>query len=197
MIGLALAAFGLLLVVIVAYAGWSANRAAVVRERQLVENALDQSVSRVLDQQKAIAWWDDAVINVQARPLDVEWLETNIGVYFHETYSHDEIIVVDGHNRPIYANIAGQLTNPIAAYSAHEEVLNQIVQEARTGDAHGLRDRDSAFSEGQANYSALLGASFGRWAGHIMSVDGEPAVVAALSIVPNLDANLLSPTIPR
>lgn len=56
MIGGALLIFGALLLVIVAYAGWSANRTAIVRERQLVENALDRSVSQVLDQQKAIAW---------------------------------------------------------------------------------------------------------------------------------------------
>ena len=191
LIGAALIVFGLLLVVIVGYAGWSANRAAVLRERQLVENALDQSVSRVLDQQKAIAWWDDAVVNAQRRPLDVEWLETNVGVYFNETYGHDEVFIVDAHNRPIYANIGGHLSDPARAWANHSHVLNRIVTEARTGDDARLRQRDAAFGESQGNYRALLGASFGRWAGHIMSVDGEPAVVAAISIVPNIDANLI------
>jgi diguanylate cyclase (GGDEF)-like protein len=191
MIGAALLLFGVLLLAIVAYAGWSANRTAIVRERQLVENALDQSVSQVLDQQKAIAFWDDAVIAAQKRPLDLEWLETNFGVYFHETYGHDEIIIVDGQNRPIYANVNGELTDAAAAYATHATVLDQIVREARQGASNTLRRRDRAFVESQGNYSALLGASFGRWAGHIMNVDGEPAVVAALSIVPNLDPNLL------
>ncbi|MGD9816900.1 MAG: putative bifunctional diguanylate cyclase/phosphodiesterase [Hyphomonadaceae bacterium] len=191
MIGIALVVFGALLVAIVGYAGWSANRTAMVRERQLVENALDQSVSRVLDQQKAIAWWDDAVINAQARPLATEWLETNVGVYFFETYGHDEVIVVDAQNTPIYANVGGELADPRHAYATHQDVLDRIVAEARHGADGQLRRRDTAFVESQGNYSALLGASFGRWAGHIMMVDGEPAVVAALSIVPNLDASLL------
>lgn len=191
MIGAALVVFAGLMLIIVAYAGWSANRAAVVRERQLVENALDQSVSRVLDQQKAIAWWDDAVMNAQRRPLDLDWIETNIGVYFFETYGHDELVIVDSHNRPIYANVGGEIANPIAAYGARRAVLDQIVAEARGGPDGHLRQRDRAFVESQSNYASLLGASFGRWAGHIMSVDGYPAVVAAISIVPNLDAGLL------
>jgi diguanylate cyclase (GGDEF)-like protein len=191
LIGAALALFGCILVGIVAYAGLSANAAAVARERQLVQNALDQSVSRVLDQQKAIAWWDDPVRVLAARRLDIEWLETNVGVYFFETYGHDEVIIVDAQNHPVYANVGGQLSNPVAAYGMHRAVLDQIVAEARAGEQSGLRRRDRAFAESQANYSALLGASFGRWAGHIMNVDGEPAVVAALSIVPNLDADLL------
>jgi len=191
LIGAALVLFGAMLVVIVAYAGWEANRTAIVRERQLVENALDQSVSRVLDQQKAIAWWDDAVINAQARPLDLEWLETNIGLYFYETYGHDEIVIVDAHNQPVYANVGGELSDAQAAYASHAGVFDQIIDEARNGADERLRRRDRAFSDSNSNYSALLGASFGRWAGHIMMVDGEPAVVAALSIVPNLDADLL------
>ncbi|MBL8546744.1 MAG: EAL domain-containing protein [Hyphomonadaceae bacterium] len=190
-IGGALVLFGALLVVIVAYAGWSANRTAVVRERQLVENALDQSVSSVLDQQKAIAWWDDAVANAQRRPLDLDWIDTNIGLYFYETYGHDEVFIIDSSNQPIYATVNGERSDAVAAYNAHRQMFDQIVSEARSGPDNTLRRRDRAFVESQGNYSALLGASFGRWAGHIMSVDGEPAVVTTISIVPNLDANLL------
>jgi diguanylate cyclase (GGDEF)-like protein len=189
-VGLALCICGAALLAIVAYAGWSANHSALARERQLIENALDQSVSQVLDQQKAIAWWDDAVANVQQRPLNREWIDANIGVYFHETYGHDEVIIVDRQNRPIYAVVQGQTADAETVYASHRTVLDAIIAEARGEDVF-LRVRDRAFSDSQGNYEALLGASFGRWAGHIMRVDGEPAVVAAISIVPNLDPQLL------
>jgi len=190
-IGAALVLFGAVLVAIVAYAGWSANRTAIVRERQLVENALDQSVSSVLDQQKAIAWWDDAVANAQRRPLDLDWIDTNIGLYFYETYGHDEVYIIDSDNQPIYSTVNGERSDARQAYDAHRAIFDQIVTEARRGADDRLRRRDQKFGESQGNYSALLGASFGRWAGHIMSVDGEPAVVTTISIVPNLDANML------
>ena len=190
-IGAALVVFGALLLGIVAYAGWSANRAAVARERQLVENALDQSVSHILDEQKAICWWDDAVAQVQRSRLDVAWLETNFGIYFHETYGHDEVIILDSDNRPIYANVGGERTNPRGAYARHQQVFDELVTEARSGADGHLRNRASTFSESQGNYSSLLGASFGRWAGHIMNVNGVPAVVGIMSIVPNLDPHLL------
>src|SRR5690606_42159112 len=106
-IGAALVLFGALLVAIVAYAGWSANRTAIVRERQLVENGLDQSVSSVLDQQKAIAWWDDAVANAQRRPLDLAWVDTNIGLDSYETYGHDEVFIIDSNDKPSQATVNG------------------------------------------------------------------------------------------
>jgi diguanylate cyclase (GGDEF)-like protein len=192
MIGAALAFFGALLLAVVAYAGWSANRTAVERERQLVENALDQAVSRVLNEEKAIAWWDDAVLNAQARPLDLEWIETNIGVYFYETYGHDEMYIVDGANRPIYANLAGELQrDAAAAFALHADVLDQAVAGARGTRNPALRVRDSAFTADQQRYSYLLGARNAGWAGHILTLDGVPAVVSAMAIVPSVDADIL------
>lgn len=191
-IAIALAFFGALLLAVVAYAGWSANRTAVERERQLVENALDQAVSRVLNEEKAIAWWDDAVLNAQSRPLDIEWIETNIGVYFYETYGHDEVYIVDGANRSIYANIAGELQrDAVTAFAQHANVLNEVVRGARGDRNDELRVRDSAFTADQERYSYLLGASNAGWSGHILTVEGVPAVVSAMAIVPSVDASVL------
>jgi diguanylate cyclase (GGDEF)-like protein len=191
-IGVALVFFGTVLLAVIAYAGWSANAKAVDRERQLVENALDQAVSRVLNEEKAIAWWDDAVINAQMRPLDLEWIETNIGVYFYETYGHDEMYIVDGANTPIYANLGGELQGDAGeAYGRHAAVLDQVVQGARGVDNSDLRARDDAFTADQQRYSYLLGASNAGWSGHILTVDGVPAVVSAMAIVPSVDASML------
>jgi diguanylate cyclase (GGDEF)-like protein len=192
MIGFALAFFGALLLAVVAYAGWSANRTAVERERQLVENALDQAVSRVLNEEKAIAWWDDAVINAQSRPLDLEWIETNIGVYFYETYGHDEMYIVDGLNQPIYANISGELQEDAPlAFARHADVLTEVIAGARGSRNQSLRVRDGAFTSDQQRYSYLLGARNAGWAAHILTVDGVPAVVSAMAIVPSVDATTL------
>lgn len=184
--------FGAALLAVVAYAGWSANRNAVVRERQLVENALNQAVSRVLNEEKAIAWWDDAVLNAQMRPLDLEWIGANIGFYFPETYGHDEIFLIDGHNRPIYATVDGEFqTDPAAAFARHAGVLNQVILSARGAPNPDLTLRDGAFTADQQRYSYLLGASNAGWSGHILPVNGAPAVVSAMAIVPSVDASTL------
>jgi diguanylate cyclase (GGDEF)-like protein len=191
-IGGALLFFGVILVAVVAYAGWSANRTSIERERTLVENALDQAVSTILNQEKTICWWDDAVVNAQKRPLDLEWIETNIGVYFYETYGHDEVYLVDGDNQPIYANVQGKLqNNPVASYARHASQLDRVVQAARGNRDATLRVRDSAFTSDQRRYSYLLGARNARWAGHILTIDDAPAVVSTMAIVPSVDASVL------
>ena len=57
----AIAFFGIALIAIIAFAGWSANHSAIDRDKTLVANALNQSVARVLSEQKSIAYWDYAV----------------------------------------------------------------------------------------------------------------------------------------
>jgi len=192
-IGLALAGFGAALVIITAYTGWSANRAAVVRERQLIENALDDAVSRVLDEQKSIAWWDEAVLNIAGPRLNQEWADMEMGAFFSETYGHDEVFVLNAQNQPIYAYVDGENVPAAPAYALHASVIEEIVREARGGQRN-LRTRARAFEEGQGNYRELLGAQNARWSAHVVAMDGRSAVVSAITIVPHTDSSLLRGT---
>jgi diguanylate cyclase (GGDEF)-like protein len=189
-IGAALALFGALLVGVVAYAGWSANRNAIVRERQLVENALDQSITRVLNEQKSVAWWDDAVANVAMGELNLEWADVNFGLYLSETYGHAEVYILDGDDRPVYAWRGSESLGP-AAYAVREQQLAPLIREVRTGQREYPRVRDQEFVESQSAYRDLLGARVALWGGHILSVDNQPSVVTAITIVPNIDFGLV------
>jgi len=91
LISMAIAFFGLLLLAIIAYAGWSANETAVDRERTLLDNAFNESILRVLNEQKSIAWWDDPVIKITDDAIDLEFTDANFGVFLTETYGQDEV----------------------------------------------------------------------------------------------------------
>ena len=65
-IGAAIAFGGVLLIAVIAYTGWISNASEVAAEHARVENALNRSVAAILDQQKSITWWDDAVVKSYA-----------------------------------------------------------------------------------------------------------------------------------
>ncbi|MGH9694522.1 MAG: hypothetical protein ACRD5Z_10295, partial [Bryobacteraceae bacterium] len=69
MIAVAIAFFGVLLLAIIAYAGWKANDTAVERESLLVENALNESIARALNEQKSVAWWDDPITKITDKAI--------------------------------------------------------------------------------------------------------------------------------
>ncbi len=185
--------FGLVLLAVVAWTGSNANTTAVERERMLVENAVDQGITRVLSEQKSVAWWDDAVINVASGRLNVEWADVQLGMYLSETYGHAEVYVLDAQDRPIWSWVDGESAGP-GAYGRRAAELAPLLDEVRTGTRHYPRQRDQDFAASQAAYRDLLGARVARWGGHLLSVDGRPAFVSAITIVPNLDLKLTPET---
>jgi diguanylate cyclase (GGDEF)-like protein len=190
-IGIAIIFFGLALLAIIAYAGWSANQTATEIERALVDNALDQRIGRFLSEQKSVAWWDDAVTKIADH--DAEFMDVEFGLYLSETYGHHEVYILDGEGRPFYARINSQSVDP-SVFERRRQEVQPVVGEAQSGKS-SLRARPDLLSEYQANYQILAGVlNVARWAGHIVSVDGRPALVAAMTIVPNVDMSLLKGT---
>jgi diguanylate cyclase (GGDEF)-like protein len=191
-IGAAIAFFGLVLLAIIAYAGWSANETSRERERTLVENALNESIARALNEQKSVAWWDDPIIKITDKAIDLEFTDANFGIFLTETYAHDEVYILNAENRPLYAFAEGKRLDP-ADFTRRLPELRSVIDEIRSGK-HTLTSRPNTFNETQDNYRFLTGVQIARWAGHVMPVDGRPAVVASMTIVPNIDMSVLKGT---
>ena len=111
-IGIAITFFGLVLLAIIAYTGWSDNEAAIDRERKLIENALNHRIARVLNEQKSVAWWDDAVTKITDKTIDLDFANTEFGIFLTETYGHDEVHILNGEDRPIYSFFGAKQQDP-------------------------------------------------------------------------------------
>jgi len=193
-IGGAIAFFGALSLAIIAYAGWSANHTAYDIERTLLENAFNQSIARALNEQKSIAWWDDPVVKITDKVLDMEFTDANFGVFLTETYAHDEVYILNAKDQPIYAFGDAKTLDP-STFERRRTELDALVAEIRRDNYHSkLEPRPDMLSESKGGYRVLTGVQVARWAGHIVSIDGRPAVVAGMTIVPNIDPTLLKGT---
>lgn len=194
LIGAAIGFFGAILVAIIAYTGWTANQTATEIERSLIQNAVDQSIARTLNEQKSVAWWDESVTKITDEAIDLDFVDSNFGVFLTETYTHDEVYILNRENRPLYAFLDGERGEP-SSFEQRRHEIAPILTEARDGRRSHLSARPDKFSELQSGYRILAGAvEAAHWAGHIISVDGRPAVVAALTIVPNVDMTLRQET---
>ena len=182
---------GIALLAIIAYAGSAANRSATDRERTLLQNALNRGIARALNEQKSVAWWDDSVTKITGASIDLEFTDSNFGVFLTETYGHDEVYILNAENKPLYAFTGGARADP-SAFEQRRQALEGIIGETRGTVASKLKARPDTFGADQSNYRILGGAvGIARWAGHILSVDNKQAVAAALTIVPNVDMKLL------
>ncbi len=182
---------GIALLAIIAYAGTAANRSASERERTLLQNALNRGIARALNEQKSVAWWDDSVVKITDAAIDLEFTDSNFGVFLTETYGHDEVYILNAENKPLYAFTGGARAEP-SGFEHRRKALEGIIGETRGTLPSNLKSRPDTFGADQSNYRVLDGAvGIARWAGHILSIDGKLAVAAALTIVPNVEMSLL------
>ncbi len=190
-IGLAIAFFGLALIGVIVYASWSSNKAAGETETKLVDHAIDQSIARVLNEQKSIAWWDDAVKNIDIS-FNADWIDEQIGLFLTEIYGQDELYIFNSQDKPIYGYKKGR---PPAG-GPRSASIKSAVQGAAPGDgsasAKGLFEQPDIFGEGQDQFHEFRGVlEWGKWRGHILVVGSRPAIVTAIAICPTLDPTLL------
>src|SRR3990170_3122834 len=104
--------FGLALLAIIAYAGWSSNQITTERERTLLENALNQSIARVLNEQKSVAWWDDSVTKITDEAIDLDFVDANFGIFLTETYGPAEVSILSGDDHPLYSYFDAKRQEP-------------------------------------------------------------------------------------
>ena len=153
-IGAAIGFFGLLLLVIIAYAGWSANQTATERERTLLKNAFNQSIARALNEQKSVAWWDDSVLKITDQTIDLDFVDANFGIFLTETYGHDEVYILNADDRPLYAFSGAERRDP-SSFEHRRASVGEVIGEARRGEQTKLRRRPDSFTESQSNYRKL------------------------------------------
>jgi diguanylate cyclase (GGDEF)-like protein len=142
---------------------------AVARQQRLVHIAVSKSVDDIATDQEASTYWDDAVLKVRERPLDREWLDNNLGIWFHTYYQHDQAYLLDPDNRPVYAMRSGIRHDP-SSFSKIGAVALPL--------AKALREQlavERVSEEGSA----------GRTVGvtRIDLVEGRPAIVSMKPIV--------------
>lgn len=186
-----LAVFGLILILVIAYAGWSSNTAAGERERTQLRNALNRGITKALSEQKSVAWWDEAVTKISDTAVDLEFTDSNFGLFLTEIYGHDEVYILGSRNQPIYSFVGTERLES-AAFEKRRAELGAVVAEVRGQTVETLKVRADILGDEQKVYRAMgVASEVARRSGHFLNVDGRLAIVVAMTIVPNIDMSVL------
>jgi diguanylate cyclase (GGDEF)-like protein len=145
------------------------DEVALHRQTKLVTVALHQAFASQRKDQEASTNWDDAVRRVRERPLDLDWLDQNLGVWFHSYYKHDETYVLDGQDRPVYAMRDGRRLDPAIFQDLSRQAL-PLAAKLRRALRHGFEPREGS--------TELTAGAF-----DIAIVHGRPAAISVKPIV--------------
>ena len=94
---------------------WSTSRSDVVsvqRQIRIARHAIDTSVDDLALQQEAVAIWDESAAELAKPKPDQIWLRDNVSVWLHNMFGHDEVIILDGNERPVQVFTEGRAVGP-------------------------------------------------------------------------------------
>ena len=147
-----------------------ADQLSSVRQQKLIATVLDQNFRAIAHDQEAATVWDDSVDEMRARRIDLDWVDNNLGIWFHTYYGHDEIWIIDPADRLVYAMRAGKrgdmADNPALPLMLARPLIAQLRAHMRGGVP--VRRASSVLTPGAID----LGL-----------VHGHPAIISAKPIV--------------
>ena len=176
---LAVGCVALLVGAVLLYATQRSDTLAQRRQEQQLALAIDQSVREIQNEQEASTLWDDAVLRLRERPLDMVWLDNNLGEWFHDYYQHDEVYLVAPDGTPLYAMREGERVAP-DHYASLARTIGPMATQLR-----------SALVSGAAEVEPGSGQTPGLWT-RVM-VNGHPAIVSVKPVLPEAEEIVQSP----
>jgi diguanylate cyclase (GGDEF)-like protein len=166
------------------WATHESDAVSVERQARTAQHAMESSVDELALQQETVAIWDDSAQHLVAPRLDATWVNDNMGSWLHRIFGHDEVFVVDGFDRPLYASIEGKPVS-LKRYEALSPDLVFLINSVRgrDGGSNGRHDRNP--HRPLAANSTVRTTPRASHDSHIMLVGGRPAAASAMLVQPS------------
>jgi diguanylate cyclase (GGDEF)-like protein len=152
---------------------WSAqNIDARSRDRQLelATHVIQTQIARLPHEQESVSIWDDAVIHTKLS-FDLEWVDSNLGKWMYDFFRHDEAIVLNDRDEPIYAMNGGAKV-PNANASQELPAIMPLISSLRAAIRNGGMD---GYLNGTADAPPKIS--------DLVVVNGTPSIVSVVPLV--------------
>ncbi len=173
------------------FTGKQMDKISVVREKELIDNAISLRLTQSLSELRSVAWWDDMVLKSRKAGFDSNWLDIEVGVFVTTSYHHDRILILDEADQPVYGfGSDTRLKSNIAQKYAAS--LAPLIAQVRGGKNASPRILDSNLTEEMRESSTITNRSYGRGAAALIEVDGKPVLASIMAITPSINMKLNS-----
>lgn len=176
----------------VSLAAQRSDQLSLERQAREARQAIDNSLNDLAQTQEGAAMWDPAVLEFRKPAPDLDWVDTNIGVWLHQVFKHDQVFILDANDRPIYASAGGHRASP-SLYSEAGPSLPALVDHLRGRSAHPANPYERLPGKPLHPRSVARTGASAVHATELNWVQGRPAAISAMRVVPLTDAVRLTP----
>jgi diguanylate cyclase (GGDEF)-like protein len=168
--------------IIAAFTAWSVSRVdseTLTRQTGFVSFALTEQLKTLPVQQTSATTWDEAVREVKA--ANAAWISDNLTIWMGTYFGHNRDYVLNEHDRPVQLMKDGKLVGN-EAFDHDKPTIGPLLARLRAAmqtASAGLQNSTDAISS--------LGAK------DVVLLDGQPAMVSVVPIIPDTSAVIQAP----
>ncbi|RYE09079.1 MAG: EAL domain-containing protein [Hyphomicrobiales bacterium] len=133
-----LLAIGVLALGFVMWSAQGVDERALERQMALARHVIARQLQNIPHDQESVTLWDDAVLNTKLS-LNTTWVDDNLGLWMRDYFGHDDVIILDHRNQPVYAMLEGERASLDEASRAFVDVA-PIAAELRLSIMSGAVD---------------------------------------------------------
>lgn len=152
---------------------WSAqgvDQRSLEQQTRLARHVIDLELVRVPHEQESVTVWDDSITNLKP-VLNTKWVDINLGQWMRDYFGHDEVIIADSGDQPVYTMVDGRQTN-LATAGTELETIRPLISQLRRHIAGGALDDYEAGTVAHPPSATDL-----------MTISGVPTVVSVAPII--------------
>jgi diguanylate cyclase (GGDEF)-like protein len=152
---------------------WSAkgvDERALNRQTNLARHVIETELQRIPHDQESVTIWDDSIYNTKLA-FDADWIDVNLGIWMRDYFGHDDVIVLDERDQPVYAMAEGARVGLDHAVTILPDIQMLIGNLRRLLAEGGV----TAYEEGRTPTPPGVAA--------LRSVDGVPSLVSVAPII--------------
>jgi sensor domain CHASE-containing protein len=165
-----------------------ADELSIEKQRQAAVFTMNSAIDGLAENQEIAAVWDSAVAELTKPKPDWQWVDDNIGSWLFNMFKHEQIYILDAHDRPIYATIAGARVEP-EHYAALAPALSVFVDEVRGRTSHHSGTHDRLPNRPLHLQSTVTTKDVAVHSTDLTWLRGRPAAVSIMRIMPHTQVN--------
>jgi diguanylate cyclase (GGDEF)-like protein len=152
---------------------WSAHgidERSLNRQTNLARHVLETELLRIPHDQESVTIWDDSIYNTKLA-FDADWIDANLGVWMRDYFGHDDVLVLDERDQPVYVMSEGLRVGLGRGVTMLPDI-QLLIANLRRLLAEGAV---TAYEEGRIDAPPRVAA--------LRAVDGVPAIISVAPIV--------------
>jgi len=96
---------------LLAYAWRALDQYEAVQETVLAERTMQAALERMAAETASATSWDEAYTHTRG-PIDLNWVDQHLGIYYASSFQHDFTIVFDSAGNAVYGAVNGRFASP-------------------------------------------------------------------------------------